>query len=95
MTLTPGTRLNRYEILSKLGEGGMGEVFLAEDTSLRRKIAIKILQSPFMADDKARQRLVREARYISERKRQPRDIYKRKAPTARYISKGKRQRRDI
>ena len=47
MTLTPGTRLNRYEILSKLGEGGMGEVFLAEDTSLRRKIAIKILQSAF------------------------------------------------
>ena len=61
MTLTAGTRLNRYEILSKLGEGGMGEVFLAEDTSLRRKIAIKILQSPFMADDKARMRLVREA----------------------------------
>jgi len=39
----------------------MGEVFLAEDTSLRRKIAIKILQSPFTTDDKARMRLVREA----------------------------------
>jgi serine/threonine-protein kinase len=61
MLLTPGARLNRYEILSKLGEGGMGEVFLAEDTSLRRKIAIKILQSTFTTDDKARMRLVREA----------------------------------
>jgi tRNA A-37 threonylcarbamoyl transferase component Bud32 len=39
----------------------MGEVFLAEDTSLRRKIAIKMLQSPFTTDEKARLRLVREA----------------------------------
>jgi eukaryotic-like serine/threonine-protein kinase len=61
MTLPLGTHLNRYEILSKLGEGGMGEVFLAEDTSLRRKIAIKILPSQSIADERARMRLVREA----------------------------------
>jgi eukaryotic-like serine/threonine-protein kinase len=61
MILPPGTRLNRYEILSKLGEGGMGEMFLAEDTSLRRKIAIKVLPSESTTDERARMRLVREA----------------------------------
>jgi len=61
MSLQPGSQLNRYQIISKLGEGGMGEVFLAEDTSLRRKIAIKILPANSIADDRAKLRLVREA----------------------------------
>jgi serine/threonine protein kinase/formylglycine-generating enzyme required for sulfatase activity len=61
MTLPTGAHLNRYEILSKLGEGGMGEVFLAEDTSLRRKIALKVLRSDSTSDDRARMRLIREA----------------------------------
>ncbi|HJX93261.1 MAG TPA: protein kinase, partial [Pyrinomonadaceae bacterium] len=61
MTLPSGTHLNRYEILSKLGEGGMGEVFLAEDKGLRRKIALKVLRAQSTSDDRARMRLIREA----------------------------------
>src|SRR5262247_2884151 len=45
MNIDAGTRLGRYEIRSKIGEGGMGEVYLAEDTLLRRKVAIKFLSS--------------------------------------------------
>jgi len=43
MTLAEGTNLGRYEIRAKIGEGGMGEVYLAQDTKLDRKIALKIL----------------------------------------------------
>src|SRR5713226_8182272 len=43
MVIQPGTRLGRYEIRSLLGTGGMGEVYLAYDTSLRRQVAIKLL----------------------------------------------------
>ena len=43
MALTPGEKLGRYEIRSKIGEGGMGEVYLAQDTKLDRKVALKIL----------------------------------------------------
>ena len=41
--LSPGTKLGRYEIRSRLGAGGMGEVYLAQDTRLDRKVAVKIL----------------------------------------------------
>jgi serine/threonine protein kinase len=43
MGLIPGTKLGRYEIRSKIGEGGMGEVYLAQDIKLDRKVAVKIL----------------------------------------------------
>src|SRR5215472_11315841 len=55
MTISPGTRLARYEIHSKIGAGGMGEVYLAEDTRLHRRVALKILPSD-LASNKDRMR---------------------------------------
>jgi eukaryotic-like serine/threonine-protein kinase len=60
--MTSVTKLGRYEIRSKLGAGGMGEVYLAEDTQLDRKVAIKFLPAESIADDRAKSRLMREAR---------------------------------
>ncbi len=62
MTLTSGVHLGRYEIRSKIGAGGMGEVYLAQDTKLDRRVAIKFLPESLVADEQARKRLVREAR---------------------------------
>ena len=47
MELTTGSRLGPYEIVSRIGAGGMGEVFRARDTRLDRSVAIKILPSDF------------------------------------------------
>ena len=43
MALTPGTRLGPYEITAQIGVGGMGEVYRATDTNLKRQVAIKVL----------------------------------------------------
>ena len=60
--LSSGTKLGRYEIRSKIGAGGMGEVYLAEDTQLGRRVAIKLLPLEIISDENAQKRLVREAR---------------------------------
>jgi len=57
-----GETLSHYRIVSKLGKGGMGEVYLAEDTRLDRKVAIKFLPPESAADEEAKKRLIREAR---------------------------------
>ncbi len=62
MTLQSGTRLGHYEIRSQLGAGGMGEVYLAEDTRLNRKVAIKLLPLQSVSNQQASKRLLREAR---------------------------------
>ncbi|HVG30813.1 MAG TPA: protein kinase [Pyrinomonadaceae bacterium] len=65
MPLPEGTRLGRYEIRSQLGAGGMGEVYLAQDTELGRAVAIKILPADVAADQQRMNRFVQEARAAS------------------------------
>lgn len=62
MSLPLNTRLGRYEILSKIGEGGMGEVYLAQDNQLERTIALKILPAAVAADEERMRRFIREAK---------------------------------
>src|SRR4029077_16677866 len=65
ISMEPGATLAHYRIISLLGVGGMGEVFLAEDTRLHRKVALKVLL-PEVADDTEKlARFVQEARAAS------------------------------
>src|SRR6266446_3642601 len=65
LSISPGTKLGRYEIRAKIGEGGMGEVHLAQDTELDRTVAIKILPENLASDQHRLQRFVQEAKAAS------------------------------
>ena len=60
-----GTEISHYKILKKLGQGGMGHVYLAEDTRLGRKAAIKLLAPEFSRDETIIERFKREAQAVA------------------------------
>src|SRR5690349_12854782 len=61
MSLVSGTRIGAYEIVSLLGAGGMGEVYRAHDTMLRRDVALTLVPRVFADEPERRARLMREA----------------------------------
>src|SRR5262247_502134 len=65
MTVTAGTQLGPYAIISALGAGGMGEVYRARDGRLAREVAIKVLPAGLASDPERLKRFEREARSVS------------------------------
>ncbi len=65
MALAPGTRLGVYDVTAQIGEGGMGQVYRATDTKLKRQVAIKILPPSFAADPDRLARFQREAEVLA------------------------------
>jgi eukaryotic-like serine/threonine-protein kinase len=64
LALIPGTRLGVYEVTAQIGEGGMGQVYRATDTNLKRQVAIKILPPALAADHDRLARFQREAEVL-------------------------------
>ena len=65
MPLQPGTTLGAYSVTAKIGEGGMGEVWQARDTTLDRDVALKVLPEAFTADPDRLARFEREAKVLA------------------------------
>ena len=65
MSIAPGSRLGQYEIVSLIGEGGMGAVYRARDTKLGREVAIKVVLEAFVSDRERLARFEREARALA------------------------------
>ncbi len=68
MALAPGTRLGPYEVTAQIGVGGMGEVYQATDTKLKRQVAIKVLPESVAADVDRLARFQREAEVLASRR---------------------------
>lgn len=66
MMVSSGVRLGAYEITAKIGEGGMGEVWRATDTKLKREVAIKVLPAEFTGDPERLARSEREAQLLAQ-----------------------------
>lgn len=62
---TPGEVIGHYKILKRIGAGGMGEVYLAEDTTLERKVALKVLLAEIAQDEDRVRRFIQEAKAAS------------------------------
>jgi len=65
LRLSANSTLSHYRVVSKIGAGGMGEVWLAEDTRLKRKVAIKLLPAELTADGDRVRRFEQEAQAAS------------------------------
>ena len=65
VALSPGTRFGPYEVTAQIGVGGMGEVYQATDTNLKRAVAIKVLPAPVAADAERLARFQREAEVLA------------------------------
>jgi Tol biopolymer transport system component len=63
--MTPGTKLGSYEIVALIGAGGMGEVYRARDTKLKREVALKVLPEAFASDPERMARFQREAEVLA------------------------------
>ncbi|MEJ2616359.1 MAG: serine/threonine-protein kinase, partial [Ignavibacteriaceae bacterium] len=65
MAIEIGQKISHYQILEKLGQGGMGVVYIAQDLKLDRKVALKFLPSSYSFDEEAKKRFIHEAKAIS------------------------------
>ena len=65
MALSVGTYLGSYEIIAPIGAGGMGEVYRARDTRLKREVALKVLSDSFASDPERMARFQREAEVLA------------------------------
>ena len=65
MALPPGTRIGTYQVVAPIGAGGMGEVYRAHDTKLRRDVALKVVPPAFASDPDRMSRFEREARVLA------------------------------
>jgi eukaryotic-like serine/threonine-protein kinase len=65
LSLVPGTRLGVYAVIAQIGQGGMGQVWRAQDTKLNRAVALKVLPDVFAADADRLMRFTREAQTLA------------------------------